>query len=229
MHIVVAANYPDGHVRPFAVELVSILQIRRVPAAVLVGQHEHDRAYDTAQDLLLLVKRHQRVERQFQALVAGENALVVVAVHTGQRSTGQYASGFFGQPGRPNCHHFVYRLAKRVRWWLSAKLSPVQRLRVIDSAAHRSQRVAYVHRPGPHGVQHNQATDTVRVDARQPRAQLSAKTVSQIRQLGPSEVIHNPFDRGQIVGELKRHMSGEMVGTAVARQVDAHVIIIVRQ
>jgi len=225
----VAADHADGDVRPFAVELEGVLQVRGVPAAVLVGQHEHDRTRDAAQDLLLLVERHHRVERQFQSLVAGERVLVAVAVRAGQRSAGQYARGFVRQLGRPAGNHFGDRLGERVRGRPAAALSAVQRLRVVDPAADRGQRVAHVHGPGPHGVQHDQAPDAFRVDARQPRAQLSAETVPQVRQLGPAEVIHHPLDGGQIVGELERHVRGKMVGTAVAGQVDAHVIVVIRQ
>lgn len=229
VHVVVTADHADGDVGPLAVELVGVFQVRGVPAAVLIGQNEHDRARDVAQDLLLLVERHHRIERQFQALVAGERVLVAVVVRADQRSAGQYPRRLDGQLGRPAGHHFGHRLVERVRRRQAAALSTVQRLRGVDPAADRGQRVAHVHRPGPHGVQHDQAPDAFRVDARQPRAQLSAETVAQVRQLGPAEMIQHPFDGGQIVGELERQVRGEMVGTAVAGQVDAHVIVTVRQ
>jgi len=83
---VITADHPNGHVGPVAVKLVGVFQIRGISGAVLVGQHENHGTGDVAHDLSLLVERHQRMEGQLQALIAGER--VRVAVSPGQPSAG---------------------------------------------------------------------------------------------------------------------------------------------
>lgn len=63
VHVVVAGHHVDGDVGPARVEVVRVLEVRGVPCAVAVGQHEHDRAHGVGEHAPMLVERHDRVER----------------------------------------------------------------------------------------------------------------------------------------------------------------------
>lgn len=200
MHVVVAADHCHGHVRSLAVKLVGVFQVRGITGGVLVGQHEDHGARDVAQDPLLLAERHQGVEFQLQALVAGERVPVVADFD--QPSTGEDARRLVRQLGRPAGHHFADRLVERVHRRHASALPPVQRLHAVDPLPDRGRRAVHVHGPRAHGVQHYQAPDAFRVHAGEPRAQLPAETVSQVDELGPAEVVGHPLDRAHIVDEL---------------------------